>query len=121
MSLSDPYSQSSVLVTAVIWSRDVALGGLATTAAIIAVAAVGYGMLTGRVNFRRGATVFAGCFILFGASTIAAGLRYASEGTGVDRVPNTIQSPPPPAISAPMPGRPPQTYDPYAGASVPSR
>jgi type IV secretory pathway VirB2 component (pilin) len=121
MSLSDPYPQSSALVAAVMWARDVALGSLATAVAIIAVATIGYGMLTGRVNFRRGATVLAGCFILFGAATIAEGLRYASDGAELASVPTAIRPLPPPVIPAPQPARPPQPYDPYAGASVPSR
>jgi len=32
-------------------------------------------MLTGRINWRYGATVILGCFILFGASTIVAGIH----------------------------------------------
>jgi type IV secretory pathway VirB2 component (pilin) len=121
MPLSDPNPQSSVLVTAVTWSRDVLLGNMATTVAILAVAAVGYGMLTGRVNFRRGATVLTGCFILFGASTIAAGLRDVSRERELSGAPITIQPPPPPAILTPQQSHPAQTYDPYAGASVPSK
>ncbi len=32
-------------------------------------------MLSGRLNWRYGATVIVGCFILFGAATIVGGIR----------------------------------------------
>lgn len=32
-------------------------------------------MLTGRVNWRHGAVVILGCFILFGAASIVAGIQ----------------------------------------------
>jgi type IV secretion system protein VirB2 len=44
-------------------------------AAVIAVAAVGFMMLTGRINWRYGVTVVLGCFILFGAASIVAGIH----------------------------------------------
>ena len=43
--------------------------------AVIAVASVGFLMLTGRINWRYGATVIVGCFILFGAASIVAGIQ----------------------------------------------
>jgi type IV secretion system protein VirB2 len=43
--------------------------------AVIAVAMVGFMMLTGRMNWRFGATVILGCFILFGAASIVAGIQ----------------------------------------------
>ena len=47
---------------------------------VIAVAAVGFMMLTGRLNWRYGATVILGLFILFGAAGIVAGIRQAAGG-----------------------------------------
>jgi type IV secretory pathway VirB2 component (pilin) len=41
----------------------------------IAVASVGFLMLTGRINWRCGATVIIGCFILFGTASIVAGIQ----------------------------------------------
>jgi len=46
----------------------------------IAIAAVGFLMLTGRINWRHGAIVIVGCFILFGAASIVAGIRSAATG-----------------------------------------
>lgn len=73
-SYSDP-AGSSVLVSAINWLQGTLLGTAATVAAVIAVAAVGFMMLTGRINWRYGATVVLGCFILFGASSIVAGIH----------------------------------------------
>ena len=71
---------SGVLVNAVHWLEGTLLGTVATVAAVIAVAAVGFMMLTGRINWRHGAVVILGCFILFGAATIVAGIRSAAAG-----------------------------------------
>jgi type IV secretion system protein VirB2 len=71
---SDP-AGSGVLVSAVGWLQGTLLGTVATVAAVIAVAAVGFMMLTGRINWRYGVTVVLGCFILFGATSIVAGIH----------------------------------------------
>jgi type IV secretion system protein VirB2 len=73
-SYSDP-SGSGVVISAVSWLQGTLLGTVATVAAVIAVATVGFMMLTGRINWRYGATVILGCFILFGASSIVAGIH----------------------------------------------
>jgi type IV secretion system protein VirB2 len=65
-------------VSALTWVRDTLLGQVATTVAVIAVAMVGFMMLTGRMNWRFGATVILGCFILFGAASIVAGIQSAA-------------------------------------------
>lgn len=71
---------SGVLVGAVTWMQDTLLGTVATTVAVIAVAMVGFMMLTGRMNWRYGAVVILGCFILFGAASIVGGIRVAALG-----------------------------------------
>ena len=72
--LADP-AGSGVLVSAVRWLEGTLLGTIATVVAVIAVATVGFMMLTGRINWRYGATVILGCFILFGAASIVAGIQ----------------------------------------------
>jgi type IV secretion system protein VirB2 len=77
-SAQDAYSDpagSGVLVSAVNWLQGTLLGTIATVAAVIAIAAVGFMMLTGRINWRYGLTVVLGCFILFGAASIVAGIH----------------------------------------------
>ena len=73
-SYSDP-AGSGVIVSAVRWLEGTLLGTIATVVAVIAVASVGFLMLTGRINWRYGVTVIIGCFILFGASSIVAGIH----------------------------------------------
>lgn len=73
-SLADP-AGSGVVVSAVRWLQGTLLGTVATVVAVIAVASVGFLMLTGRMNWRYGATVILGCFILFGAASIVAGIQ----------------------------------------------
>jgi len=119
LSLADSPAGSSVLVNAVVWLQDVLLGTAATSIAVIAIAAIGFGMLTGRINIRHGVTVILGCFILFGASSIVSGLRMAAGGDYVPPPP-VVDAPPPPQ-PRPAPTRPAIPYDPYAGAAAPVR
>jgi type IV secretion system protein VirB2 len=76
---TDPQG-SGPIVAALAWMQGTLLGNVATAVAVIAVAMVGFMMLTGRMNWRFGATVIIGCFILFGAGTIVAGIQSASAG-----------------------------------------
>lgn len=71
---------SNVIVGAMSWLQGTLLGTVATVAAVIAVAVVGFMMLTGRMNWRHGGTVILGCFIVFGAGAIVAGIRQAAGG-----------------------------------------
>lgn len=71
---------SGVIVRAVQWLQGTLLGTIATVVAVIAVASVGFLMLTGRINWRYGATVILGCFILFGAASIVAGIQSTAGG-----------------------------------------
>ena len=77
--LADPQG-SGVIVGAVSWLQGTLMGTVATVVAVIAVAMVGFGMLTGRINWRHGAVVILGCFILFGSASIVAGIRSAAAG-----------------------------------------
>lgn len=69
---------SGPIVGAVAWIQGTLLGTVATVVAVIAVAFVGFMMLSGRMNWRYGATVILGCFILFGAASIVAGIQSAA-------------------------------------------
>ena len=74
---ADPQGSSPV-VNALAWLQGTLLGSVATAVAVMAVAAVGFMMLTGRVNWRFGATVIVGVFIIFGAASIVAGIQTAA-------------------------------------------
>lgn len=77
--VADPAGSSPIL-GALNWVQNTLLGNVATSAAVIAVAAVGFLMLTGRIDWKRGLTVIVGAFIIFGAVTIVAGIRSVAGG-----------------------------------------
>jgi type IV secretion system protein VirB2 len=78
---TDPQG-SDVVVSAMRWMQGTLLGTVATVAAVIAIASVGFLMLTGRMNWRHGGVVILGCFILFGAASIVAGIQSAATLSG---------------------------------------
>lgn len=71
---------SGPIVGALNWLEGTLMGTVATVAAVIAIAGVGFMMLTGRMNWRYGLTVILGCFVLFGAASIVAGIRQTVGG-----------------------------------------
>ncbi|THD34428.1 MAG: hypothetical protein E7773_14650, partial [Sphingomonas sp.] len=106
---------ATALVAAVQWLQGALLGTVATTVAVIAVAAVGFLMLGGRMDWRRGVTVIVGCFVLFGATSIVAGVRGTTgDAIAAPAVP-PYSAPPPVVRPSPVPTA---AYDPYAGASA---
>lgn len=112
LEMSSP--SGSALSAAAQWIEGALLGNFGTALAVIAVAWVGFEMLSGRVSPRRSAQVVLGMFILFGAPRIASELA----GLAQSQTPAlTAQAGP-----APNPPRPkvPSGYDPYAGAAVPN-
>ena len=76
---ADPQG-SGPIVAALGWLQGTLFGNVATAVAVIAVGMVGFMMLTGRMNWRHGATVIIGTFILFGAASIVAGIQAAARG-----------------------------------------
>lgn len=69
------------ILGAVRWMQEGVMGPIATSVAVIAVAFVGFMMLTGRMNWKHGIMVIIGCFVIFGATAIVAGLQtYARTG-----------------------------------------
>lgn len=73
---------SGPILAAIQWIQGTLLGNVATSVAVIAVAVVGFMMLTGRMNWRHGITVILGCFIIFGAAAIVAGIQTAARAAG---------------------------------------
>lgn len=109
---SDP--QAGPLVAAVSWVANLLTGSLGTIVAVLAIAGVGLALLQGYIPARRVGLVFIGCFVLFGARSIAGGLigvtaRYKAVEPVVAQQPVNV----PPKVSAPPP------FDPYAGAALP--
>lgn len=115
----DPSSGNAV-ATAVNWLEATLLGSFATAVAVIIIASFGLLLFLGRVPTRRAIEVVLGCFILFGASSIASGIMRSLYGPGNE--PDAIATLPPPLpIEAPVQARSMQPYDPYASAAVPPR
>lgn len=119
VSLADPAGAS--FLAAANWVQDTLLGSLAVGLGAIAIASIGFAMLSGRIDVRRGLIIVLGCFILFGAKTIVAGLVGSVNRSDVTAPP--ISSPVPVfaganASAALPPSTPSTPYDPYAGASV---
>ena len=122
-SLADP-GGPGVLAAAVQWLQVTLLGTAATSVAVICVAAVGLLMLSGRIDLRRAMTVIAGCFILFGAAGIAAGIQAVAglAAAGPAEPPPDLPASPLARLPAPAaPARPIPDSDPLAGATVPYR
>ena len=100
---------------AIDWIEQMLLGSVATVVATLAVAITGLLLLNGRMDWRRGARTIAGCFLIFGAPIIAAGLLAPATSTSPGAVSPVLE----PEVPPPPP-RPPEAYDPYAGAALPS-
>jgi hypothetical protein len=96
------------------------LGPIATAVAVLAIASLGFAMLSGRLSVRRGLTAVLGCFVTFGAASIAYGIA-GLAGVQAAAV-AAIHAPPPmpaPQLNLDPPPAPAQIDgDPYAGASV---
>ena len=87
---------------------------------MIAVASVGYLMLTGRIDVRRAVQVVFGCFILFGASSIAQGIMAGANGIAGQQ-PSTEPIAYGPSLPSAYPQKPAKPFDSYAGAAVPTQ
>jgi type IV secretory pathway VirB2 component (pilin) len=110
----------SAMNLAVEWANRTFTGAVGAAVAVLAVAAIGFMLLSGRVPVQRGISVMIGCFVLFSSATIATALVETLQsgreaGTDEPVLVSPAPAPPPPAASAPA------QYDPYAGASVPTR
>lgn len=67
-----PNQSGDPITSALTWMQSILLGPIATALAVMAVAGVGFMMLTGRMNWRYGGTVIIGVFIIFGAPRLVA-------------------------------------------------
>jgi type IV secretion system protein VirB2 len=101
------------LPAAVAWIEATLLGSVATGVAVLALAFLGFGMLSGRLDWQTGLRVVLGVFILFGAPSIARELASLGRGAEVPALASSNSQLPPfePVRGAPDP-------DPYAGAAM---
>ena len=107
-SLLDPPVVSPFMPAAE-WVTGTLLGSVAVSLCVIAIAFVGLRMMTGHLAARDGLRVVIACFVLLGASSIAAGLlRVSREVAPVGSEPIQVQETPAPPPLAPA-------TDPFAG------
>jgi type IV secretory pathway VirB2 component (pilin) len=108
------------LVAAVRWLEGLLTGPIATAAAVIAVGALGAGMLTGRIDVARGVRIILGCFILFGAAALAQSVEVMTADNPAV-VGSSSAADIAPGLGGPAPARSltAAATDPYAGASMP--
>ena len=104
-------SNSNAVAAAMIWIEATMLGGIATIAAVIAVAAFGLLLFLGRAPVPRRSKSRVGAFILFGASSIASGIVRSLNGSA-----NNIETATglrlPAAIEPTAEAQPPPRYNP---------
>lgn len=108
-------ASQSAFAVALNWIRLLVLGRLALALAVMAIAGVGLGFLSGRIDAGRAVRVVVGCFILFGAPSIAGSLLHVNDGQRQVQTITPVLPPPARVV------RNPQPFDPYAGASVPNQ
>lgn len=102
------------------WLITLLSGPLVTVLAAIAVAAVGYEMLSGRMAIRRGGMVIIGCFTLLGSAEIAGSIMdFGNRGTfaAISTYPTPIATGnlPPLGPEPPVRASTGNPFDPYAG------
>lgn len=103
-----------VLPSATGWVTASLFGDIAVSLCVLAVAFVGFMLMTGRLALREGVRVAIGCFTLLSAPIIAAGLHTAAGDVDAVNSPKELI-----IETAPAPSPPPSaSYDPYAGASL---
>lgn len=110
MTLASP---DSAVLSAVRWVEGVLTGALASSLAVLAIAGVGFGLLTGRIDLRRAGQVVLEVSILFGAPTVVRELSASLRGDGqaAPYIAAGLTASPAPTLKA-------ERRDPYAGASI---
>lgn len=90
------------------------LGSAATSLAVLAVAVIGFLFLNGQLDWKRVGRVVIGCFLIFGAPILSAGLL---ENIGDPPVQSQKEARMEVDLPPPVP-RSNERFDPYAGAAV---
>lgn len=120
--MADPFSTSmapSALAASLAWLEAAITGSVAVSVAVIAIAATGLAMLSGRIDLRRGTATIMGCFIVFGSASVARGLlNLATRQEQIIAADDVVITPMQPGIAIRR-ATPPQAFDPYAGAAMP--
>lgn len=107
------------LATASQWLEGLLTGELVSVLAVVGVALLGYGMMSGRIAVRKAVKVVLGCFILFGSSSIARTLvEMRSDDVAIVR-PSRLPSPQIGPILEVQRGGSANPFDPYSNNMAP--
>lgn len=116
-------AQRAPIAAASSWLNDLLTGELAVSLAVIAIAFLGFAMLAGRIELRTALRTILGCFVLFGAPTIANSLvgavRSPIDGRSLDESPRALEiySSPEAEILPPAGGPRANPFDPYSSVA----
>lgn len=120
-------SDPSSIYGALSWLEGTLLGPIATAIAVLAIVAMGFALLSGRIDARRAARLIFGCFIVFGASALAQGILGTfsprDNGAGSSQI---VLPLPPPTPANPEPNTAPadgavNPFDPYGSGKPQQR
>lgn len=107
---------AGTLVNAINWVTEFLVGPLATSIAVITIIWIGFSMLKGHIDWRRGLSVLMGCFVIFSAQAMADGLHVSA--IKIVPQPVIIDTPLTPPPIAPPSTNQTNAFDPYAGAKM---
>ena len=96
------------------WLLKLLSGNLVVALCVVGVALLGYGLLQGRISFRRGVNVILGCFVVLAAPAFGPEIRVFGANWR-DKPDIFVASP---TEVAPRSEVAPSTYNPYANASL---
>ena len=115
-----PDAGVGALGAAIRWLESVILGSVAAIICTIAVAGLGFAMLSGRLEPKRALVALVGCFILFSAPQIAQAILHLRSVDDPRAVQSAEEQQPPSYTPPPVPNPTPVSpvRDPYAGATV---
>lgn len=120
-------SDPSSIYGALSWLEGVLFGPIASAIAVLAIVAMGFVLLSGRIDVRRAARLLFGCFIVFGASALAQGIlgTFSPRDNGAT-ISQGILPTPPPTPANPEPNTAPadgaiNPFDPYGSGKTPQR
>ena len=115
-------ARMSAAVSAADWIRLTLSGSMASAMATIAIAGMGLLLLAGRIDVRRGALTILGCFLVFGAGSIAQGFLSAARNAADTSVASGSPALPTyPTAKSVAAAQNQMDSSPYAGVARPSK
>ena len=117
--VADIQPDGNAISGTLVWLDSLLLGKTGTSLAVVAVAFVGFRIMSGELPIRHGIRVIIGAFILFGSPLLARSLLGLASSNEAP-VPAPLEIAPPLPVLTPRAPVATTPFDPYAGASVPT-